>query len=262
MLKEQQKYSWTSNSDFLVRTNERIPVGLPTFLDSDFGNRFVAEYTRRNEIDFKGNQQLLDTLNIFKVHPLYPVFTGTTPPAVVRSNEILMEEGLRATTHKDIEDLISSNLLNLKRVIVDTALILRAEGDGSQGNSYIARKLSEQLKQRKDELTFPVVIPYTNLTLTPDLDSLLGFSFSLRDDSKVFYDVSILNGESGNFSSSEIDEESGIPEKLNKRGDRYLFTGKKGLSRLAFDEGNIVYSSWADIITPRNNGRLVVVKNT
>jgi len=188
-------------------------IKVPGFLSGDFGRDFSEEYQGRMKTDF-GNANVLNVLKDGK---------GSNPYAVVLANQILRQVGLRTATPADIERILRQKSLDLSGVYVDTGLVLRSE---DEPNEYLAKDLIRQLGEQK----LPVMIPLVGLDLRVDSNAPNGLAFNVREDAEIVYDE-ILNSECGNFDSDDVDEKTGLPQKL-KGGDRYFYTRNSGLSRL------------------------------
>src|SRR3989344_5328645 len=91
----------------------------------------------------------------------------------------------------------------------------------------------------KQVFEVPKSIPTANY-LAKDQDSQHRLAFKLREDTEIIY-APILNKETGNFSSEDIDEKTGLPKKLGG-GNRTLYTMKNGLARLCLDRDLGLYS--------------------
>ena len=230
----------------LIEISENIPQA--DFLQGDFGKAVLEEYQERVKEEYNDNKNL----KVLEYED--EVIKGSNPFAICLVNQIVREEGLRTATQSDLEKILKLNALNLRGFYEDTSLILRSE---DEPNSYLAKDLSEQIKQRQ-ELKYPVMIQLYGLELRNDEDSNYSLAFNLRDDSEIIY-VPILNENSENFSSQDIDEKIGLPKKLGE-GERYFYTGDSGLSRLSLDDELGLGSLDYHLADSDGDGRVVLVK--
>jgi hypothetical protein len=153
------------------------------------------------------------------------VVKGSNPFYVV-AVQAKLPEGVSVATQADLENALRMVTMDFRKTYEDTGLVLRTE---EEPNSYLARNLIEQVKTRDPKAKMPVMIPLRGLELERDADSPHGLSFKLGDDVELIY-APILNKEGGGFSSADINDKTGLPKKLGK-GDRYLRTSNRGLSR-------------------------------
>src|SRR3989338_6661408 len=130
----------------------------------------------------------------------------------------------------------------------DNLKVLRSN---EEHNSYLANDLIAQL----GNIELPVLIPLKNLELRNDDNSPYGLAFNIIGE--TIY-APILNHDSENFSTVDIDEEIGIPKKL-RQGNRFFYTRKKGLSRLYLDGVLNALTYGEDLAGSNDNGRVVVV---
>ena len=119
----------------------------------------------------------------------------------------------------------------------------------------------KQVKARGSK-KMPIMIPLASLNLEKDSNSPHGLAFKLRDDSELIY-APILNKSGGNFSSTDIDEKTGLPKKvsLGGLGDRKLHPGGYGLSRLNLDRNLSMSSYWSDLQYSYSDGQVVIVSD-
>lgn len=234
----------------LIKIPEFIPqVG---FLEGEFGKAFLEEYQGRVNADYNGNS-VLNALSYSN-----NVVKGSNPFAVVLTNQIIREEGLRTATQADLERVLKINafglnVLDLRGFYEDTGLVLRSE---DEPNRYLAKNLAEQVKSRKKKVgKTPIVIPLNRLELVNDLNSPHGLAFDLTDESEIIY-APVLGGKDNMKSFSETDK-YGLPEKLWE-GNRTLYTRDSGLSRLNLYDGSDLYSGSRGLGS-YDDGRVVVV---
>lgn len=211
---------------------------------------FLEQYNAAVKEDYNDNKNLKVLTSDSKV------INGSNPFAVILINKLLNKEGSRIAKQSDLERLIKINPGYLKGTYEDTGLVLRDEKDP---NSYLAQNLVKQLKSRNKKQKLPVMIPLTGLYIENNQDSNYGLSFKLKEDADVIY-APILNSKSGNFSSENIDEKTGLPKKLGN-GNRTLYTKNSGLSRLCLS-GGLVLGSY-DVVDclgySGSVGRVVIV---
>ncbi len=225
-----------------------IPKEYPTigFLEGDFGKAVLNEYKGRLK-DY--NNKRLDVLTYDD-----GIVKGSNSFAVVLLNKILNEEGLRTANQSDLEKSLKMNDLDFKGTYEDTALILRNE---QNPNAYMAGCLMKQVKERNKKLKMPVMIPLSQLELISDQGSEYGLNFKLKEDAEIIY-APILNKKTGNFSFEDIDEKTGLPNKLSD-GDRTLYTIDSGLSRLYLYRYLDLDARDGDLAFSSSGGRVVVV---
>ena len=232
-----------------------IPKSIPTanVLGGDFGKTVLQEYKQVAETTYKS----ADALDVLSYHN--DVIEGSNPFAVVLTNQIVSQEGLRAATPADLERAIRLNKvnqqlgLNLRGTYEDSGLVLRSE---DEPNEYLAKNLAKQIKARQS-LKPPVMIPLNGLELVNDSQSEHDLSFKLKEDAQVIY-APILN-KSGNFTFEDIDEQTGLPKKIGDNGDRTLYTRSNGLSGLCLSGSLGLYSGWGDLAGSGSDGRVAVV---
>src|SRR3989338_6859252 len=224
-----------------------VPKEYPTigFLERDFGKSVLEEYKGRS----KDYNKHLDILS-YKDN----IVQGSNPFAVVLMNKVLNEEGLKTVSQSDLEKAIKLNALNLNGTYEDTALILRNENNP---NSYLAKDLMKQVKERNKKAKTPIMITLNQLELVNDTASEYVLAFKLKEDAEIIY-APILNDEVGNFSSEDIDEKTGLPIKLGK-GNRTLYTRDSGLSRLCLGRNLGLSARDDDLANSDSDGRVVVV---
>ena len=221
---------------------EYLTIG---FLEGDFGKEVLNEYKGRA----KDYNKHLDILS-YK----YNIVQGSNPFAVVLMNKVLNEEGLKTASQSDLEKAIKLNALSLNGTYEDTALILRNENNP---NSYLAKHLMKQVKERNKKAKTPIMITLNQLELVNDTASEYGLAFKLKEDAEIIY-APILNDEVGNFSSEDIDEKTGLPIKLGE-GNRTLYTRDSGLSRLYLFRNLDLNARNDPLADSYSYGRVVVV---
>ena len=226
-----------------------VPKEYPTigFLEGDFGKEVLNEYKGRAK-DY--NNQHLDILS-YKDN----IVQGSNPFAIVLMNKVLNEEGLKTASQSDLGKAIKLNALNFNGTYEDTALILRNENNP---NSYLAKHLMKQIKERNKNAKTPIMITLNQLELVKDSNSDYGLAFKLKEGAELYENVKILNKETGNFSSEDMDEKIGLPIKLGK-GNRTLHTRDSGLSRLCLGRNLGLSARDDDLANSDSDGRVVVV---
>ncbi|MDD5649903.1 MAG: hypothetical protein PHF86_05700 [Candidatus Nanoarchaeia archaeon] len=213
--------------------------------------QFLEEYNRINQTEYGSNPYL----NVLKFRDnIDNIIKGSNPFAIVLANQILSQEGLRVARQSDLEKLIKIDPNYLKGTYEDTGLVLRNKQDP---DSYLAQDLIKQLKLRDRKLKLPIMIPLTELILQKDQNSIYGLSFKLKESADVIYS-SILNEENSKFSSEDINEKTGLPNKLGN-GNRNFYTRNSGLSGLFLYRGLDLNSYDVGLGYSNLDGRVVVV---
>jgi len=238
----------TEGCKFVQRTDKKT-VLIPGFLEGDFGREVNTEV--------QGKYEKFNAVSTIAYNEKTNLVQGSNLFYVVAVNEVLRENRLkiRTATQADLERMLKTRGIDLKEVYEDTALVLRNK---ENPNSYLAKDLIKQIQSRKPKQEMPVMIPLNGLELQEDSDSKYGLSFRLRDDSDIIY-APILNKGNGNFSSEDINEKIGLPEKLVNNGNRTLYTRDSGISRLCLNRGLVLYSGWYDLTNSGSDGRVVLV---
>ena len=166
-----------------------------------------------------------------------------------------LPSGIRVASQADLEKALKWGVLDLRGTYEDTGLVLRTEGEP---NSYLASNLMIQAKARLDKkVKMPVMIPLYGLELAKDQNSPYGLSFKLGDNAEII-SAPILNKGDGNFSSRNINAETGLPKKLGN-GDRTLYTRQGGLSRLCLYWDLNLVSGDVYLADSYDDGRVVLV---
>ncbi len=241
------KSLFEDGAKFLVESLKFIPQA--RFLDGDFGIALLQEYNGRAEKDYNNSDAL-------KVLSYDGVVKGSNPFAVVLVNQIIRKQGLRTATQADLEKILKTNAINLRGFYEDSALVLRSEDNP---NPYLANHLLGQAEQKlKMNLKkMPLMIPLNGLELVNDSNSPYNLAFKLREDAEIIH-TPILNKANSDFSSENINEETGLPRKLGE-GNRRLCTRNSGLSRLYLYRYLDLDSSGDDLADSGGDGRVVVV---
>jgi hypothetical protein len=167
-----------------------------------------------------------------------------------------LPSGVRVANQADLETAMKNGVLDLSRTYEDTGLVLRTDGNP---NSYLAGNLMEQVKERLGKgAKMPVMIPFYGMELAKDQNSPYGLAFKLKDDTEINY-APILNKSNGSdFTSEDIDVKTGLPTKVGK-GNRILWTGDSGLSRLFLNWSLDLDSDNDDLAGSDGDGRVVLV---
>jgi hypothetical protein len=221
------------------------------FLSGDFGRAVFEEYKERTNIDYD-NLSALDVLSYSE-----GIVQGSNPFVVVLINSIVQEEGLRTATPSDLERISRLGVLQLQGYYEDLALVLRTAGDSYKQNDYLAKNLAKQLKSR-GKIKLPVMIPLAGFDLIRDENSGYGLRFNIKEDTGIVY-APVLNP-AGNFSSEDINKETGLPKKTGN-GSMSLLTREDGLSVLCRDGDLYLSAGDEDFVSSDSVGRVVVVKN-
>lgn len=230
----------------LIEIPEVIPVA--NFLEGDFGEAFVREYNGRVDADYNGAPAL--KILAYKGG----MVKGSNPFAVAVSNKILAQEGIRTATPADLERVLTSKALSLSGTYEDSALVLRSTDDP---NTYLAKDLANQLKARGIKLNAPVVISLNGLDVVNDAQSPHGLAFKLYDGVHII-EAPILTRD-GNFNSSDIDSQTGLPKKL-EGGDRRLSARNSGLSGLCLGRNLDLDSYYENLAYSYEDGRVVGIR--
>ncbi len=231
----------------LIENPETIPFA--DFLEGDFGKAFLEEYKRRVISDYNNNS-VLNVLDYDR-----GIVKCSNSYAVILSNQILNQEGLRTATQADLEKILKTNALDLRGTYEDSGLVLRTEDNP---NEYLAKDLMKQIKSRNPKAKMPQMINLCDLYLIKDSNSPNGLVFKLKEDANLIY-AQILN-EQGKFYSEDIDEKTGLPKKISDNGDRTLYTGNSGLSRLYLYGLLSLVSDWDVLQFSGGDGRVVAVR--
>lgn len=221
-----------------------------SFLEGDFGREIHEEV--QNEYG------RFSVINEVVYDEASEMVKGQTPFYIVAVDEKLRERGLRVATQADLERVISTGALELRGTYEDTGLVLRSKKDmACFKNTSLAKDLGKQVKDRgfKFSPKSPLMIPLTEFELE-NIDNDYGLRFILRKDAEI-YEAPVLS-KRGKFSSEDIDEKTGLPTKLGE-GNRALYTGDSGLSRLCLHSKLGLGSHWNDLAFSYLEGRVVVV---
>ncbi|MFH1585319.1 MAG: hypothetical protein ABIB79_00950 [archaeon] len=221
-----------------------IPSNIPLmgFLGGGQGNE-INEAIKK---DYKG----FYALQIAKYSD--SVIKSSNPFYVVAVQNRL-PSGVDVATQADLEKALRCGSMDFRGTYEDTELVLRTNDDP---NSYLADNLMNQVKQRGKK-KMPIMIPLRGLELEKDTNSPYGLTFKLKENAELIYSPT-LNKDNGYFLSTDINEKTGLPKKLGK-GERYLYTRNKGLSRLYLNRSLNLYSRNDDLAISNAVGRVVLV---
>jgi len=228
--------------DIVPKGQSKKQFEVPGILCGEFGEDVLKEV--RSE--YRGYDFMQDA--IYNSHPYF----------IVAVNKVIRPLGLRTVTPSDIEKIRADGTLPLSKHDFDTALVLRTDGNP---NEYLAKDLMKQVKHRKGRRArMPVMIPFAGLELKRDSNAPNGLRFKLSEDSEIIY-APILNSVSGRL-FSKIDGKKGIPSKLSKYGDKYLWTINSGLSRLCLQWGGHINSKKQALDDGNISGQIVIVSTS
>lgn len=229
----------------LINVPETIPTA--NFLQGEFGeavhNAVVKKY---------GSFDPIKRISGFSDG----VVKGLNSFYAVAVQEVIAPQGLQVATPADLERVLRTDALELRgHNYEDSALVLRSEGSP---NAYLAKDLAKQIRANQN-LKFPVMIPLTGLALREDSQSDYRLAFDLKDGAEVIYSK-ILNKNTNQFSSENVDEKTGLPTKLGS-GDRTLYTRDSGLSGFFLDGDLGLDSDSEHLAGSSSDGRVVVASS-
>ncbi len=230
-------------------------VTVAGFLRGNFGKAVLEEFNRRVQKDFGGTV----ALPVLSYNPQLDVIQGSNDYATALLNDCdcIKNEGLATATLADCEQAIRANKpeLNLRGVYVDPALVLATDGEP---NEYLAQKFMREVRARGHAQKIPYMIPLKGLKLVNDADAQYGLAYAIRDGAEII-EAPILR-KNGRFKSTDIDEKTGLPTKLDDEGDRYLCARNSGLSGLCLARNLDLSSNIDDLQLSGGDGRVVVVR--
>ena len=228
----------------LIKVPETIPTA--NFLQGEFG-----EAVNNAVVEKYGSFDPIKRISGFSDG----VVKGSNPFYAVAVQEVIAPQGLRVATPVDLEKVLKIGALELRGQYEDSALVLRSE---DSPNAYLAKDLAKQIRANQD-LKFPIMIPLNGLALREDSKSDYGLAFDLKDGADVIYSK-ILNKNTNQFSSENIDEKTGLPTKLGGE-DRTFYTRDSGLSRFYLYRGLDLDSYGSLLAYSDSCGRVVVVNS-
>ena len=217
-----------------------------SFLNGEPEKAVLDEYQGRASKDY-GDASALKVLSYSD-----NLVEGSNPSAAVLVNQIVQPK-LHVATQADLERILKSVSLALQGTYEDSGLVLRSEGEP---NSYLARNLYTQIKERNKKQKLPVMVPLAGLDLVQDSDSNYGLAFTLKEDAGIIY-APELRHENNGKKFQEVNER-GLPV-LSEKENRTLYTRDSGLSRLCLSRYLGLYSRDDGLADSNVNGRVVVV---
>lgn len=231
------------------------------YLKGEFGEKFLEAYNSVVKEKYNDN----GTLKVLKFSD--NVVKGSSTYSSIIAADILRQNGLEIAKPVDIEfarKLYESNPgsgLNIRgHCYVDYGVVFRTV---DSPNEYYAKKLEPQIRKALDlkKIKDPVVTLSADLDLVNDEEAPNGLGLNLRKGAKPF-EAPILKilKKDGRFKSEGVDENTGLPEKLDDEGNRYLYTRDSGLSRLSLYGGLDLGSCWDVLAGSYSGGRVVAVK--
>jgi len=238
---------------FGEQVDREVKYKFPMILTPCYDDRFIP-------CSDEGGIDLISGRNIVR---------GTNSLYLAAVNGILRPKGMRTATPADLEEIIRNKALNFFETWVESALILRSDGNP---DSYLAKDILKQLGFRLgNDLCMPLMIPLSDVELIEDVNSPYGLRFNLREDANATYTPQLWHENNGKR-FSETDEK-GLPI-FAKKGKRTLSTEKSGLTvlclssvsgELNWDANNPVDGGMADnfrseLAYTGSLGRVVVVK--
>ena len=225
------------------------------FLRGNFSKAVLEEFDERVQKDFGGN----DALAVLSYNSKLDVIQGSNDYATALLNDCdcIKNEGLATATLADCERAIRAKQpgLNFRGVYVDPALVLTTDGEP---NSHLAQKFMREVRARGHTQKIPYMIPLKGLKLINDADAPHGLGYALRDDAEIIESPVLCKN--GRFKSTDIDEKTGLPTKLDNEGDSHLYTRNSGLSRLCLSGFSDLNSGDGDLQNSDGGGRVVVVR--
>ena len=202
----------------------------PDKIDSpDFSSAFFLgdEFGKQIHEKVQAKYSNLEAINKVVYDEKDKIVKGSTPFYVVAVNEILQEEfpQFRTAIQADLEKILKDNKLPLRGQYEDSSLVLRTK---ENPNKYLAEDLFNQFKDKgivlKEDSAY--VLPLFTLKLRKDGKSNYKLSFDLTDSTlENYFEAPILNEVSQKkFNSIDIEEKTGLPKKLQDKGERTLYT--------------------------------------
>lgn len=238
-------------------------IEIPVFKGAFFLGEEWGRQIHKKVQDKYGSYEVISKV---KYNDKDKVVEGSTPFYVAAVQEFLPENA-RAAAQADLEKILKGNLLPLKDHWEDSALVWRSN---QEPNKYLAEDLFSQFKSKGINLeeNSAYVIPLFTLKLRGDSKSKHKLAFELTDLAlQSYFEAPILNEISQlKFNSKDIDENTGLPTKVGKSGDRTLYTRNwdrytiknSGLVRLYFNRVLSIYSCYEVLADSGASGRVVV----
>ena len=238
-----------------------VPEVVPSlsFLEGDGADEFLTHYNKGADTqygDAARNVKVLQNENgmIVGSNPLAAIYARNTARIFGWSPDI------RLATQADLERALKAGV-SLNGTYEDTGLVLRTAGDTHEPNDYVAKNLAEQVRARDPKLgklKVPVVISLNGLDLKRDSNSHYGLAFVLHDDAQLI-DGEILR-KGGQFKSQDIDAQTGLPTKLDAKGNRASYVTEQGLSWLCLGRVLDLYSGNWYLANSSSYGRVALVR--
>ncbi len=165
----------------------------------------------------------------------------------------LQNQGVNVASLSDLGVIAEENKDWISGFCVDApVVVLRRIGDSCKSVDFLARDLAKQIG--KKYLRNPVVV--TNLGIEESAESVYGLKFKTTNKTEV-YDAPELGHRNNRKTFSKTDER-GIPI-FDKNGNRTLYTGDGGFSRLYIKEKGGLDSNLLNLASSAPNFRVVVI---
>ncbi|MHC4480983.1 MAG: hypothetical protein ACYS1C_08470 [Planctomycetota bacterium] len=229
-----------------------VPVPAATlWRDDEFGSAVLEQYNSRVAEEFGDNPHL----NIFKVAA--GIVHGSNPFAVCLVDMIVRPQ-VRVATMADLQAILDAagkteTPVKMRGGYKDAGLVLRSV---KEPNTYLAERLGDEVGTK---IKWPLVIYLSGLEVARDSDSPCGLTFRFTRHTRTFH-APILEAESGDFSSEDVDPTTGLPTRIEGTG-RYFYSMDKGLARLYLGRGSSVDTIWDELGNSQVDGRIVFVNN-
>ncbi len=192
-----------------------------SFLEGDFAETILREYNNLVQNQY----QNASALNVLSFED--NVVKGSNPFAFVLLNKILREHGKWIARPSDLERVLETGVIDLKRTYGDSGLVLR---DDNSKNEYLAKQLGEQIRQKGYSIEEDtIMMPLAGLDIKYDSKSPHNLSFQLTDYSEIIT-ASQLN-KSNHGKKFNKGDEKGLPI-FEDNGSRTLYSNENGLCRL------------------------------
>ena len=236
------------------------PTGTYSFLQGNFGKKFLEEYNKKVKKDYAD----APALKVLSWNDQEKVVVGSNPFAVVLINEMLASQGMRTVTQADLERIVRSNFLPLKGHYEESALVYRSNVNP---NEYLAKVIAAQCNgfpgrrvSLKDASAY--VFPLHTLSLYKDISSPHALSFKVTDPSSIV-EAPILMSKNGSYiNPAEMDSVTGLPTKVYPSavaGNRQLYTRDSGVSGFCLCGGLGVGAYFGNLACSGDGGRVVLV---
>lgn len=179
------------------------------------------------------------------------IVKGSKPGYIVAVNEML-PEGFRPATSGDVGKIIKEDKLDLRNHYEDLGLVLMSE---DEPNKYLGQDLAKQIRQRKPDFKFPILLNLSSLELRVDNNSPYNLAFQLTDKSQIIY-APQLEYKNDDEKFSETDE-NGLPI-FDKGGDKTLYTTEKGLRVLFRNRLLDLNARGRSLVDSFSDGRVII----